>query len=61
MGNLFPYSKEMASRILDCSSPKPGYVPPIRSFERFNWRTEYEPIVKGDTNGSKRVSQDSVH
>ena len=61
MGNLFPYSTEMASRILDCSSQKPGFIPPIRSFERFNGRTEYKPIVKGDTNGCKDVGQDSIH
>ena len=61
MGNLFLYSKEMASRILDCASPKPGFIPPIRSFERFRGRTKYEPVVKGDTNGSKSISQGSVH
>ena len=60
MSNLFPYSNEAASRILNCSSPRPGFIPPIRAFERFK-RTEYVP-VKGEIKiGSKSVSQDSVH
>ena len=60
MGNIFPYSDNMASRILNCSSPRPGYIPPILSYERFKRETEYKPLVKGEINGIKGISEDSI-